>query len=54
MLMCHDNTISMEQTMLLYYIIKEIPVNVGKIIFEHILVCVKHPRGMRHFPNLIE
>ncbi|KAA0060863.1 hypothetical protein E6C27_scaffold137G001110 [Cucumis melo var. makuwa] len=50
----HDNTISIEQIMLVYCIIEEILVNIGKIISEHIVAWVKHPSGARPFPHLIE
>ena len=33
----HDNTISMDRIMLIYCIMEELAVNVGKIICEHIL-----------------
>ncbi|KAA0054403.1 drebrin-like [Cucumis melo var. makuwa] len=50
----HDNTISMERIMMVYCIIEHLLVNIGKTIREHIIAWVKHPRGARHFPNLIE
>uniref|UniRef100_A0A9I9E4G6 Uncharacterized protein n=1 Tax=Cucumis melo TaxID=3656 RepID=A0A9I9E4G6_CUCME len=33
----HDSTISMEQIMLVYCIMNEIPMNIGEIISEHII-----------------
>ncbi|TYK23147.1 hypothetical protein E5676_scaffold142G001560 [Cucumis melo var. makuwa] len=33
----HDNIISLNKIMLLYYIMEEILVNVGEIIYKHIL-----------------
>ncbi|KAA0047856.1 hypothetical protein E6C27_scaffold133G001210 [Cucumis melo var. makuwa] len=50
----HDNIISMERIMLLYYIIMEILVNVGEIICEHLTAGVKHPREAQQFSRLIK
>lgn len=49
----HDSTIFLDKIMLLYYTMK-IPVNVSKIICQHIVARVKHPRGVKHFLHLIE
>ncbi|KGN57727.1 hypothetical protein Csa_009739 [Cucumis sativus] len=50
----HVSTISMERVMLVYCIMKKILVNIGKIISNHIIALVKHPRGARPFSYLIE
>ncbi|KAA0042406.1 hypothetical protein E5676_scaffold602G001850 [Cucumis melo var. makuwa] len=50
----HDNTIFVDQIMLIYCIMEELLVNMGEIICEHDLAWVKHPRGATPFPHLIE
>lgn len=50
----YDSTISMDKVILHYCIMEEIPVNMDKIICEHILVWVKHLHGARPLPYLIE
>ncbi|TYK07557.1 hypothetical protein E5676_scaffold544G00280 [Cucumis melo var. makuwa] len=50
----HDSTISMDKITLIYCIMEEILENVGQIIYEDIITWVKHPRGARPFPHLIE
>lgn len=49
----HDSTFSMERIMFDYCIMKEISVNIGKIISEHILAWVKLPQETRFFLHLI-
>lgn len=45
---------SMERIKLVYYIKKHLLVNIGEMISEHIIAWVKHPCGLRPFPQLIE
>ncbi|TYK00908.1 hypothetical protein E5676_scaffold602G00710 [Cucumis melo var. makuwa] len=49
-----ESIVSMDRMMLIYCIMEELQVNLGEIICEHILECVKHPYGARSFPHLIE
>lgn len=53
---CHNKRgmISMDKTMLLSWIMEEISVNVGEIIYKHIHMWVIYPHDTRPFPHLIE
>ena len=51
---CHNITISLDRLMLLYCIMMKILVNVGDIIYEHLVTRVKHPHGAKPFMHLIE
>lgn len=50
----HDNTISLEMILLVCCIMIEIPVNICKIICEHLTTWVKYPWGAKLFPHFIE
>ena len=50
----HNSTISIERIMLLYCIMMEISINVGKIICEHLTTWIKHPCRAKSFPCLIK
>ncbi|MFQ6667292.1 hypothetical protein Gotur_033364 [Gossypium turneri] len=49
----HSSTISMERMLLLYAILTEKSINVGKIILEEIHDCSKKKAGSAYFPSLI-
>ena len=49
----HSSTISMEQMLLLYAILTEKSINVGKIILKKIYDCAKKKTGSAYFPSLI-
>ncbi|MFQ6641640.1 hypothetical protein Gotur_015866 [Gossypium turneri] len=49
----HSSTISMERMLLLYAILTEKSINVGKIIFKEIHDCAKKKAGSAYFPSLI-
>ncbi|MFQ6648171.1 hypothetical protein Gotur_021200 [Gossypium turneri] len=49
----HSSTISMERMLLLYAILTEKSINVGKIILKEILDCAKKKVGSVYFPSLI-
>ncbi|MBA0742310.1 hypothetical protein Gogos_015378 [Gossypium gossypioides] len=49
----HSSTISMERTLLLYAIMTERSINVGKIILKEIHDCAKNKTGSAYFPSLI-
>ncbi|MFQ6645904.1 hypothetical protein Gotur_019309 [Gossypium turneri] len=49
----NSSTISMEQMLLLYAILTEKSINVGKIILKEIHDCVKKKAGSAYFPLLI-
>ncbi|MFQ6670720.1 hypothetical protein Gotur_035521 [Gossypium turneri] len=49
----HSSTISMEPMLLLYAILKEKSINVGKIILKEIHDCAKKKVGTAYFPLLI-
>ncbi|MFQ6629105.1 hypothetical protein Gotur_008332 [Gossypium turneri] len=49
----HSSTISMECMLLLYVILTEKSINVGKIILKEIHDCAKKNAGSAYFPSLI-
>ncbi|MFQ6665344.1 hypothetical protein Gotur_032111, partial [Gossypium turneri] len=49
----HSSTISMERMLLLYGILTEKSINVGKIILKEIHDCAKKKAGSAYFPSLI-
>ncbi|MFQ6655676.1 hypothetical protein Gotur_026126 [Gossypium turneri] len=49
----HSSTISMELMLLLYAILIEKSINVGKIILKEIHDCAKKKAGSAYFPSLI-
>ncbi|MFQ6650225.1 hypothetical protein Gotur_022848 [Gossypium turneri] len=49
----HSSTISMERTLLLYAILTEKSINIGKIILKEIHDCAKKKAGSAYFPSLI-
>ncbi|MFQ6656878.1 hypothetical protein Gotur_026795 [Gossypium turneri] len=49
----HSSTISMEQMLLLYAILRKKSINVGKIILKEIHDCAKKKAGSAYFPSLI-
>ncbi|MFQ6648155.1 hypothetical protein Gotur_021672, partial [Gossypium turneri] len=49
----HSSTISMEQMLLLYAILIEKSINVGKLILKEIHDCAKKKAGSVYFPSLI-
>ncbi|MFQ6667336.1 hypothetical protein Gotur_033394 [Gossypium turneri] len=49
----HSSTISMERMLLLYIILTEKSINVGKIILKEIHDCAKKKAGSAYFPKLI-
>ncbi|KAK5825406.1 hypothetical protein PVK06_020236 [Gossypium arboreum] len=49
----HSSTISMERMLLLYAILTEKSINVGKIILKEIYDCAKKKTGSAYFPSLI-
>ncbi|MFQ6665615.1 hypothetical protein Gotur_032294, partial [Gossypium turneri] len=49
----HSSTISMERMLLLYAILTEKSINVGKIILKEIHDCAKKKAGIAYFPSLI-
>ncbi|MFQ6643385.1 hypothetical protein Gotur_018389 [Gossypium turneri] len=49
----HSFTISMERMLLLYAILIEKSINVGKIILKEIHDCAKKKAGSAYFPSLI-
>ncbi|MFQ6666089.1 hypothetical protein Gotur_032584 [Gossypium turneri] len=49
----HSSTISMERMLLLYAILTEKSINVGKIILKEIHDCAKKKTGSAYFPSLI-
>ncbi|MFQ6630962.1 hypothetical protein Gotur_008417, partial [Gossypium turneri] len=49
----HSSTISMERMLLLYAILTEKSINVGKIILKEIHDCAKNKAGNAYFPSLI-
>ncbi|MFQ6655127.1 hypothetical protein Gotur_025821 [Gossypium turneri] len=49
----HSSTISMERMLLLYAILTEKSINVGKIILKEIHDCAKNKAGSAYFPSLI-
>ncbi|KAK5836091.1 hypothetical protein PVK06_011840 [Gossypium arboreum] len=49
----HSPTISMERMLLLYAILTEKSINVGKIILKEIHDCAKKKAGCAYFPSLI-
>ncbi|MFQ6661387.1 hypothetical protein Gotur_029570 [Gossypium turneri] len=49
----HSSTISMERMLLLYAILTEKSINVGKIILKEIHDCAKKKAGSAYFPPLI-
>ncbi|MFQ6649988.1 hypothetical protein Gotur_023164 [Gossypium turneri] len=49
----HSSTISMERMLLLYAILTEKSINVGKIILKEIHDCDKKKAGSAYFPSLI-
>ncbi|MFQ6663377.1 hypothetical protein Gotur_030928, partial [Gossypium turneri] len=49
----HSSTISMERMLLLYAILTENSINVGKLIFKEIQDCAKKKAGSVYFPSLI-
>ncbi|MFQ6629083.1 hypothetical protein Gotur_006777 [Gossypium turneri] len=49
----HSSTISMERMLLLYAILTEKSINVGKIILKKIHDCAKKKAGSAYFPSLI-
>ncbi|MFQ6664046.1 hypothetical protein Gotur_031288 [Gossypium turneri] len=49
----HSSTISMEGMLLLYAILTEKSINVGKIILKDIHDCAKKKAGSAYFPSLI-
>ncbi|MFQ6671557.1 hypothetical protein Gotur_036068, partial [Gossypium turneri] len=49
----HSSTFSMEQMILLYAILTEKSINVGKIILKEIHDCAKKKAGSAYFPSLI-
>ncbi|MFQ6640750.1 hypothetical protein Gotur_015268 [Gossypium turneri] len=49
----HSSTISMERMLLLYAILTEKSINVGKIILKEIHNCAKKKAGSAYFPSLI-
>ncbi|MFQ6643581.1 hypothetical protein Gotur_017624, partial [Gossypium turneri] len=49
----HSSTISMERMFLLYTILIEKSINVGKIILNEICDCAKKKTGSAYFPSLI-
>ncbi|MFQ6626059.1 hypothetical protein Gotur_006337 [Gossypium turneri] len=49
----HNCTISMEWMLLLYVILTEKSINVGKIILKEIHDCAKKKAGSAYFPSLI-
>ncbi|MFQ6641511.1 hypothetical protein Gotur_016224 [Gossypium turneri] len=49
----HSSTISMERELLLYAILTEKSINVGKIIRKEIHDCAKKKAGSAYFPSLI-
>ncbi|MFQ6652653.1 hypothetical protein Gotur_024413, partial [Gossypium turneri] len=53
MLISHSSTISMERMLLLYAILREKSINVGKIILKEIHDCAKKKTGSSYFPSLI-
>ncbi|MFQ6636538.1 hypothetical protein Gotur_012607 [Gossypium turneri] len=48
----HRSTISMERMLLLYTILTEKSINVGKIILKEIHDCAKKKAGSAYFPSL--
>ncbi|MFQ6658861.1 hypothetical protein Gotur_027954 [Gossypium turneri] len=49
----HSSTISIEQMLLLYAILTEKSINVGKVILKEIHDCAKKKAGSAYFPSLI-
>ncbi|MFQ6643388.1 hypothetical protein Gotur_017723 [Gossypium turneri] len=49
----HSSTISMERMLLLYVILTENSINVGKIILKEIHDCAKKKAGSAYFLSLI-
>ncbi|KAK5785376.1 hypothetical protein PVK06_039958 [Gossypium arboreum] len=49
----HSSTILMERMLLLYAILTENSINVGKIILKEIYDCAKNKVGSAYFPSLI-
>ncbi|MFQ6668850.1 hypothetical protein Gotur_034341 [Gossypium turneri] len=49
----HSSTISMERMLLLYAILIQKSINVGKIILKEIHDCAKKKAGSVYFPSLI-
>ncbi|MFQ6659070.1 hypothetical protein Gotur_028098 [Gossypium turneri] len=49
----HSSTISMERMLLLYEILTEKSINVGKTILKEIRDCSKKKAGSAYFPSLI-
>ncbi|MFQ6643486.1 hypothetical protein Gotur_017448, partial [Gossypium turneri] len=49
----HSSTISMERMLLLYVILTEKSINVGKIILKEINDCAKKKAGSAYFPSLM-
>ncbi|MFQ6651334.1 hypothetical protein Gotur_023659, partial [Gossypium turneri] len=49
----HSSTISIERMLLLYAILTEKSINVGKIILKEIHDCTKKKAGSAYFPSLI-
>ncbi|MFQ6624262.1 hypothetical protein Gotur_003432, partial [Gossypium turneri] len=49
----HSSTISMERVLLLYAILTEKSINVGKIILKEIHDCAKKKAGSAYLPSLI-
>ncbi|MFQ6653997.1 hypothetical protein Gotur_025136, partial [Gossypium turneri] len=49
----HSSTISMERMLLLFTILTEKSINLGKIILKEIHNCAKKKAGSGYFPSLI-
>ncbi|MFQ6669649.1 hypothetical protein Gotur_034812, partial [Gossypium turneri] len=49
----HSSNISMERMLLLYTILTEKSINVGKIILKEIHDCAKKKAGSAYFPSLM-